>query len=192
MRFVLASLPDRLRASFHWLTSEGISDPSAWWKDGDLLREIGSSLAELHTDPKPTVVAGIESRGFMLGALAAVHLGVGFIEVRKNLDAESAGTRLLRCTTPPDYSDRSLVLSVSRHLLSSTDRVLLVDDWIETGGQATAVRDIVVARQATWIGVSVIVDALPAERRRALNVRALLRESSLPWYRRPRQDRSGS
>jgi len=44
------------------------------------------------------------------------------------------------------------------------------------------VRDLVADAEATWVGAAVLVDALDAGTRRKLNVRAVLRENSLPWY----------
>ena len=78
-------------------------------------------------------VAGIESRGFILGAPLAYLLGVGFVPVRKTgkLPAETVGV---------DYqleygSDR---LEMHTDSLVPGEKVLLVDDLIATGGTASA------------------------------------------------------
>jgi adenine phosphoribosyltransferase len=169
-----------VRAGFRFVG--GVSDPSAWWRDPSLLTEIPAALAELHSDADPTVVAGIEARGFVLGPLVAASLGIGFAEIRKDdHPAEVGEKRLLRRTTPPDYQKRSLTLTARPNLFIPRDRVLLVDDWIETGAQAIAVRDLVEDAEAEWVGVAVVVDAVSPEIRRRLNVRALLRERELPW-----------
>lgn len=157
------------------------ADPTRWWRDPDLLCQLGPALAELHRDAQPSVVLGVETRGMLLGPLVAVHLGVGFAEVRKDDHPEHAAEKLWSHATPPDYQDRSLQLTVRRHLLAPRDRVLLVDEWIDTGAQAATVARLVEDAEATWIGVAVIVDAGPPEVRRRLNVRALLRERELPW-----------
>jgi adenine phosphoribosyltransferase len=64
-------------------------------------------------------------------------------------------------------------------LVRPGDRVLLVDDWIETGAQAQAARSLIDDAGGIWIGVSAIVDQLNAARRRTLNVRALVRATEL-------------
>jgi adenine phosphoribosyltransferase len=178
----VSDLAARLRDSFRW-TGTDRSDPSSWWRDGEVLAEIGPALADLHREAHPTVVLGIEARGFLLGPLVATALGIGFVEVRKDLHPDDAGERLLRRTTPPDYEKRSLTLTIRPGLLRPKDRALLVDDWIETGAQATAVQDLVSDAEARWVGVAVVIDALPSEARRQLEVRSLLRERTLPWYR---------
>jgi len=173
-------IAQRLRASFRSL--DQISDPSAWWADASILAELGPALANLYRDESPTIVVGIEARGFVIGPLAALALGVGFGEIRKNVHPDIARERLIRRTAPPDYLDRSITLTLRPNLLQPRDRVLLVDDWIETGASATAVRDIVLDAEASWIGVAVIVDALPSGTRHQLGVRSLVRSVSLPWH----------
>jgi adenine phosphoribosyltransferase len=172
------TLTDRLLGAYR--APRGYFDPSAWWRDPELRADLVTALAALHEDGLPTVVAGIESRGQLLGALVAQQLGLGFVEIRKDQHPEHVGEPLLRQTTPPDYHDRGLLLTMRRGLVQPRDRVLLVDDWIETGGQAAGARALVDDAEASWVGVAVIVDALPSARRRALGVRALLRVGQLP------------
>lgn len=177
----------RLLEQYRWTTEPAgwggasISDMSRWWRDGDLLRAIADALAELHSDAQPTVVAGIQSRGYLLGGLVAVTLGVGFVEIEKDLHHEQVAEPVITSTTPADYNDRNLTLGTRRKLMRPKDRVLLVDDWIETGAQATAARTLVEKAEAEWVGVAVIVDALSGAGRRRLNVRGLVRERELGW-----------
>ena len=132
-------------------------------------------MAGLFAAEAPTVVLGLESRGCVLGPLVAVHLGVGFVEVRKRAEPLADADAWLKTTTPPNYRDRQVELAARRVLLEPGDRALLVDDWMATGGQGLGVRRIVDASAATWLGAAILVDALPDNRtRRALNVRSLL------------------
>lgn len=173
-----ANLSTRLLEAY--LAPDGYYDPSRWWLDVELMTEIVAALADAHRDSNPTVVVGIESRGQMLGALVAMQLGVGFVEIRKNKHPLGVGEPLLRQTTPPDYKERGLVLTMRRGVVQGRDRVLLVDDWIVTGAQATAARALVGDAEASWVGVSVIVDGAPAAYRQQLGVRSLLRAAQLP------------
>jgi adenine phosphoribosyltransferase len=159
---------------------DGIYEPSPWWRDPSLLRELVAGLSSLHANARPTVVVGIESRGLLLGPLVAQHLDIGFVEVRKDEHPEDVGEPLLRRTTPPDYRKRGRMLTMRRHLIGPRDDVLVVDDWIETGAQLFAARSLVSDAGAGWIGAAVIVDALSANVRRKLNVLALLRVEQLP------------
>jgi adenine phosphoribosyltransferase len=98
-----------------------------------------AALVEPFRDVGVTAVAGIESRGFLLGGAAAVGLGTGFVAVRK-AGALFPGPKVSR-RTEPDYRGNRTELLMQRDSVGVGDRVLLVDDWIETGNQALAVRD---------------------------------------------------
>lgn len=79
----------------------------------------------------------------------------------------------------PDWLGRRVTFSVAR-VFDPADQVLLVDDWIETGSQATAIADAIAQMGATLAGTSVIVDQAPTSIRTALNVIGLLRYDELP------------
>ncbi|WP_091383561.1 phosphoribosyltransferase family protein [Actinokineospora alba] len=175
---------ERVRAAFVWRGDRGddssYADVTGWWRDPVLLGALGPLIAGLFEDEPPTVVLGIESRGCLLGPLVAVAFGAGFVEVRKNPSPLADSDAWVRRDTPPDYRDRQLTLGFPRRLVRPADRVLLVDDWIDTGGQAMGARQLVLDVEATWVGVAVIVDALEGnEVRRRLGVRSLLRDRQL-------------
>ncbi|QZH76620.1 MAG: adenine phosphoribosyltransferase [Erythrobacter sp.] len=100
---------------------------------GEGMARAVSGLAELAGDPKPHAVAGIEARGFIFGAALAVHLGVGFIPLRK------AG-KLPIAAIGEDYALEygHARLELDPTLLRDGERVLLVDDLLATGGTAVA------------------------------------------------------
>ena len=168
-----------LRAAFRWrrdrTDDHDYADPTSWWADPNILIRLGPALATLFADPLPTVVLGLQSRGSLLGALVAVHLQVGLVEVRKDPHPSTDSDRWLMTRTPPDYRDRTLELGLRRAHLGAGDRALLVDDWVETGGQAIAVRALVQEAGAGWCGAAVVVDGLRDSRlRRDLQIRSLL------------------
>jgi adenine phosphoribosyltransferase len=151
------------------------ADPTEWWADATLLERLGPALADLFSEERPTVVLGPQSRGALLGALVAAHLGVGLVEVRKDPSPSADSDRWFTARTPPDYRDRNLHLGARKDHLNDGHRVLLIDDWIQTGGQAVGARSIVEQSGATWCGAAVIVDGLSDSRlRRDLGVKALL------------------
>ena len=145
---------------------------------------MAAGLSAPFVGAKPSLVIGLESRGVLLGAVVAQHLGVGLVEVRKGPAPSTDSDMWLTTTTPPDYRDRHLTLGFRRGLMAPADRVLLVDDWIATGGQALGARELVRSAGASWLGMSVVVDGLTDHRiRRDLGVAALLHQRDLP--RRP-------
>jgi adenine phosphoribosyltransferase len=162
---------------FRWI--HGHADVWAIFRDPKALAAVVRGLVDPFRDEQITAICGIESRGFLLGAAAAVELGVGFVPVRKS-DGLFPGDKVTR-RTDPDYRSLRHTLRLQRPSLEPGDRVVLVDDWIETGSQAVTVKGMVEECGASWGGCSVIVDQLTEESKRELGtVRALLYARELP------------
>src|SRR4051794_1580288 len=106
-----AELKRALVQSLEWVGDR--ADPSEWWRSPSLFAEITRALAHLHDAEAPTVVAGTQSRGMLLGGAVALHLGVGFVEIRKDRKADPHGLGLLRRSAPPDYAERDLTLTLA-------------------------------------------------------------------------------
>ncbi len=79
------------------------------------------------------VVAGIEARGFVLGAAIARDLGLGFVMVRKlgKLPGATEGESY-------DLEYGTARIEIQRDAFSRRERVLVVDDLLATGGTAAA------------------------------------------------------
>lgn len=151
-----------------------------WWRDATVLSGIGRLMASPFIEPAPTVIIGPPASGHFLGGLVANHLGLGFATVRKEPVAAVDSDRWIVVTTPPDYQDRHLKLGLRRGILSPNDRVLAIDDIVDTGGQLTALKQIVELAGAQWLGASVAIDALDRNAtRRELNVRTIFHSRDL-------------
>jgi adenine phosphoribosyltransferase len=100
--------------------------------EGTLLRSIVERIADEFERATIQRIAGIESRGFILGAPLAVRLGVGFTPIRKpgKLPYETR-----RVDYALEYGTDALEAHVDAVLPG--DRVLLVDDVLATGGTAS-------------------------------------------------------
>jgi adenine phosphoribosyltransferase len=111
-------------------------------------------------------IAGIESRGFVLGAAVASRLRVGFVGIRK-ADGLYPG-ETLEAFTAADYRGRRHTFRLQRAALEVGERVGLVDDWFETGSQGLIARRLVEQAGASYVGSSIIVNQLPPAQREAL------------------------
>lgn len=165
--------------TFRWLddpTSDRLgADVTGWWRDPVVLAGLGPALGRLVRDARPDVVLAPQSRGTLLGALVATHLGIGLVELRKEPGVLADTDTWLTARTPPDYRDRNLALSARSSLLAPGTRVVFVDDWADTGGQLQAAHALAGLARVQWCGAAVIIDALERPRlRRELGLRALL------------------
>ncbi len=113
-------------------------------------------MGQLALAGNPTVIAGIEARGFVFGAALAQHLGLGFVLVRKKdkLPGQTIGINYAL-----EYgSDR---IEIHADALEPGARVLLVDDLVATGGTAAAAISLIRSTGATVSDAVFAID-LPA------------------------------
>jgi adenine phosphoribosyltransferase len=122
-------------------------------RDAAGFHAVVEELAEAYRDRHVEKVAGIESRGFIIGAALAYRLKVGFVPIRKagKLPAENFGQ---------DYqleygADR---LEVHRDGIQRGERVLLVDDLIATGGTAEAALRLIRIAGGSVVGCAFVID----------------------------------
>ena len=117
--------------------------------DGDALRDATRKMAEPYQDASIDRVVGIESRGFILGAVVARELGVGFIPVRKPNKLPARKTSIEYAL---EYgSDK---LEVHTDACERSARLLIVDDVLATGGTAKATCELMERVGGTVVGLS--------------------------------------
>jgi adenine phosphoribosyltransferase len=168
------SARDAFLRTFRW--THGHADFAGVFRDPLALTRVGAALAEPFAQSGITAVVALEARGFVLGALCAEHLGVGLVLARKPGSVHPG--EKVEVLSAPDWRGREVLISIAR-VLSSEDKVLLVDDWIQTGSQGRAVKAVVEACGAELSGTSVIVDDTTAQVRADLNVVALVASGEL-------------
>ncbi len=174
----------RMAESFAWKTSPDSGNQYfnlyTWWRDPDIVGTVGDLLAAPFREAGPTVVIGPSASGYLTGVLAATSLSVGFCPVRKDAAPSFDADPWITVTSPPDYKDRHLKLGLPRGLIRPGDRVLAVDDLIDSGGQLLALQRLVETIGATWLGASVLIDNLKEPRlRRQLNLKAVFHSREL-------------
>lgn len=123
------------------------------FSDADALDSVCADLAEIAAKLGVTKVAGIEARGFILGAAVAVKAGLGFIPIRK------AG-KLPRATYKATYELEYGTDAVEIHqdALSTGDTVFIIDDVLATGGTANAAIDVIEQSGARVAGLAVLLE----------------------------------
>jgi adenine phosphoribosyltransferase len=132
-------------------------------QDAAGFRAAIDSLALPFTNQGIDTVVGIESRGFILGAVVADRIGAGFALVRKPGKLPSA---CVRTTYELEYGSDSL--EMHDDAVRAGQRVLIVDDLLATGGTARATLDLVKGLGGTVLGLAFLIELI------ALNGRAKL------------------
>jgi adenine phosphoribosyltransferase len=147
---------DDFLARFRWI--DGHADMLGLLVDGAFLSRAVDALAAPFGNRGITKIAAVEARGFALGAGVALQLGAGFVAVRKggSIHPGPKGERMTR----PDWRGHEHVLRLQRSAVQPSDVVLLVDDWAETGSQATAAKALIEECGASYAGLSLLVDEL--------------------------------
>jgi adenine phosphoribosyltransferase len=148
------SLQDDLVASFSWV--DGHANIWPWFANTDLFAAIVEGLARPFEGDRVTRVVGNEARAFLLAGAVARRLNAGVVPIRKR-GALFPG-ELVSTTTAAGYRGRTTDLLLQDGVLSGSDRVLIVDDRLETGSQVKGAVSLVREAGAHVAGVGVIVD----------------------------------
>jgi adenine phosphoribosyltransferase len=138
--------PNTKGARFAWL------DPTSIYINGaafhDLLDDLAADLEGVGID----VVGGLDAMGFVLGSALATRLGVGFLPIRKagKLCVETDRVEF------SNYSGRTQGMEMRLPAFAPGTRVLLVDQWVETGGTMRGAIDLVRRQEGVVAGLAAI------------------------------------
>jgi adenine phosphoribosyltransferase len=101
----------------------------------------------------PDVLAGIESRGFLVAAPLALKLGLGFVMLRKR--GKLPGPTVSHSYALEYGQD---VLEIQKDALSTGQRVVILDDLLASGGTMSAAVDLLRSVGADVVGAACIIE----------------------------------
>ena len=148
------TIKSRIRTVPHY-PKQGVMfrDITTLLKDPVGFRITINEFVHRYTGQRIDKVAGIESRGFIVGAALAYQLGIGFVPVRKKgkLPAETIGL---------DYELEYGIDRVEIHVdaISKGEKVLLVDDLVATGGTAEAAAGLIQEAGGQIVEICFVID----------------------------------
>jgi adenine phosphoribosyltransferase len=128
-------------------------DLTTLWKQGKLSREVMDALEERWKGERIQKIVGIEARGFIVGAVLADRLGIGFVLARK---AGKLPGRTLEVSYELEYGRQ--VIEIHRDGINRGERVLVVDDLLATGGTASAAATVVEKLGGKVVGYSFVAE----------------------------------
>jgi adenine phosphoribosyltransferase len=117
------------------------------------LKETADRLAEPFHRKKVEVVAGVEARGWVFGALLAERLGAGFAPIRK--PGKLPYTKISR-TYGLEYGSNTI--EIHTDAIREGQTVLMVDDLLATGGTMAAACDLVEQLGGKIVGCAFVVE----------------------------------
>ncbi len=135
-----------------------IANPDAW-------NVALSRLARLVCSYQPDLLAGIESRGFLIAAPLASHLGLGFTMIRKQ--GKLPGTTV---THQYELEYGSDTIEIQKDCIEPGQRVVIVDDLLATGGTLAASVDLLGKVRANVVGAACLIELSFLKGRERLNV----------------------
>jgi adenine phosphoribosyltransferase len=167
-----AFIRDRIRTVPDW-PQAGVQfrDITPLLQDPKAFRVLVDCFVHRYMDQQIDVVAGVDARGFILGAVIAYELNRGFVPIRKK-------GKLPYHTVAEEYELEYGSATVELHAdaVHAGQRVLLMDDLVATGGTMIAAARLIRRLGAEVIEAAAIVD-LPE-----LGGSALIREQGIPLF----------
>lgn len=117
-----------------------------------LVEDLVAPWVNAPADARVERVVGTDALGFVVGTALALRLGVGFIPVRKGGKLPVRHERV----SFSDYTGGEKSLELRANPWPAGTRVLLVDEWIETGATAKAAVELIERAGGIVVGIAAI------------------------------------
>jgi len=139
--------PNTKGDKFAWL------DPTSIYINGEAYHDLLDDLCAEINVKDVDVVAGLDAMGFVMAAGIAARIGCGFLPIRKAgklcVDTDSADMT--------NYTGRTQAMEMRLPAYAPGTRVLLVDQWVETGGTMHGAIQLVEQQNGIVAGMVAIV-----------------------------------
>ena len=100
-------------------------------------------------------VVGLDALGFIIGGAISNKLKIGFIPIRKGGKLPGIKGTVLR-TSFVDYTKTKKTFEINKDSVKEGDKILIVDDWIETGAQMKAAIKLIEKLKGEVMGITVL------------------------------------
>jgi adenine phosphoribosyltransferase len=144
----------KIRAIPNW-PKDGIlfRDITTLIKDPDGFKDTCNILYEQYKDKEIDIIAGIESRGFIFGAVLAYLLNKSFVPIRK------PGKLPAECVCQEyelEYGTDKI--EIHKDAINEGDLVLIADDLLATGGTMKAACQLIESLGGKVVGCAFVVE----------------------------------
>lgn len=148
------NIKERIRTVPHW-PIEGVMfrDITTLLQDGEAFKHVCDELYNRYKDIEIDAVVGIESRGFIFGAVLAYRLGVGFVPIRK---PGKLPYKTISAEFEKEYGKDKM--EIHKDAIKKGEKVLLIDDLIATGGTVNAATQLIEKLGGEIVECAFIID----------------------------------
>ena len=127
-------------------------DVTPIFADAEAFAALIDDLVALARPFQHDLVAGIDALGFILGSAVAAREHKGFVAIRKGGKLPVPADR----AEFVDYTGQSKSLELRRTAFPAGARLMLVDEWIETGAQVGAAIELITHQAGTIVAIACI------------------------------------
>ena len=147
LRDIIANYPD--------FPKQGIlfRDINPVFKRNDALNYIADEFYRIYSKSKVDMVAGIESRGFIIATALALRFGSGILMIRK---AGKLPGRTLKKSYDIEYG--TAIMEIQQNAVDKGNNILIADDLIATGGTAEAAAQLIKELGGNVVGFAFIIE----------------------------------
>ncbi len=133
----------------------GRCDVTPLFENPEVFARLIGDLIKPFKDVKFDKIAGLDALGFVLGGAMAIRMKKGFVPLRKGGRLPGVEGTVLR-TSFIDYSKNKKTFEINKNSIKKGDKVLIVDEWIETGTQVKASIRLIEKLGGKVIGISTV------------------------------------
>ena len=123
------------------------------FKRNDALNYIADEFYRIYSKAKVEMVAGIESRGFIIATALALRFGKGIVMIRK---AGKLPGRTVKKSYDIEYG--TAIMELQQDAIDKGDNILIADDLIATGGTAVAAAHMIEEMGGKVAGFAFIIE----------------------------------
>ncbi len=125
--------------------------------DPVLMQQIGQEFARLFKDAGITKIITIEASGIAPAVMAGLELGVPVIFARK-YQSLTLKDDLYRSKVFSFTKQTESTIAISNKHISSSDKVLVIDDFLANGQAALGLADLIHQAQAEVVGIGIVIE----------------------------------
>ena len=134
--------------------TNGRYDVTPIFENPEVFSNLLNDLIEPFKNINFDKIAGLDALGFVIGGALAQKINKGFICIRKGGKLPGINNAVLKTSSFKDYTNTSKSFEINKSSIKKGEKILLVDEWIETGAQMKASIKLIEELGGEIVGIS--------------------------------------